>query len=452
MAADLGATSLADVHQEELDQTLQELATLVPAGTNYNSRSLGVPVLDALLDVFTLKPRVPSHAQSDVQHQSRPPSDLIPLREQQNSEDEEMLRNDMGGGNDGLEEPQVPSTVLDSSGVLLAGPSPRIQRPSPVVEVSSSLSASGKSQLLYYLTALAVLPHSCGEIPVGGRDAAVVFVDTDGRFNADRLRMVGRGIVQSRQGRRARREVSEDDLETVLASSLQHVHVLRPQSSSALLATLRSLDAYLFDLPRHRSASRPLHMIAIDSATAFFWQDRLRDEVARAEDIGRSRDEIEREREQKQSFYLSDLYTDVARELKRLQGQLGCAVVYTATVSSGRSVINNDPSAAADPSQFAPQTFSLRPTLPAPWGTFPLLRLIVHRDSVRMFPPTMSAQDARNDAPLRQSVVRQGKFSAWVNAWGRDQWPRRVVDGIQASSGGVFSFYVRESGVEIPDE
>lgn len=62
----------------------------------------------------------------------------------------------------------------------------------------------------------------------------------------------------------------------------------------------------------------------------------------------------------------------------------------------------------------------------------------------------MSAYDARKDALMRQDVVHQGKFSAWVNAWGHEEWPRRVVDGIDALEGGCFSFYVRDDGVEIP--
>lgn len=329
------------------------------------------------------------------------------------------------------------------------------------MEISSSISAAGKSQLLYYLTALAVLPRTYGDIPVGGRDAAVIYMDTDGRFDSDWLRVVARGIAQQRQTQfesgAGREESTADDLESLLVSCFEHVHVFRPQSSSSLLATLRILDTYLFDLSSHRSASRPVHLLILDSATAFFWQDRLRDEVARTEDIGRPRADIEREREQKQSFYLSDLYADLVRELKRLQSRLGCAIVYTTTVSGGRPIQGSDshhPAGLFDP--YSPsvlsttRSLSLRPALPAPWGTLPNLRLIVHRDSVRPFPSTMSADDAEKEAPLRQDVVHQGKFSAWVNVWGHEGWPRRVVDGLAARNGGTFAFYVKGAGVEIP--
>lgn len=348
----------------------------------------------------------------------------------------------------------------DSSNVFFSSSAPRHKRPSPVVELSSSLSGAGKTQLLYYMTARAILPRTYGGISIGGLEAAVVWMDADDRFDVYRLRNVARELL-----RQARESVDEEmvdkdtelfshaQLTELLTLSLQHVHVFRPQSSSALLATLCTLDKYLYDLSRHHSASRPLHMLVIDSVTAFLWQDKLRDEVARTEEIGRSRAEIDQQRALKRTFHLSDLYTELVHELKRLQSRFGCAIVYTTTVSSGRPPVSNTSGQSGPPGPYdrpPSQTPSLRPALPAPWGTFPVLRLVVRRDTVRPFPPAMSAHDARRDASMRQSVVHQGKFSAWVNAWGREEWPRRVIDGVNWYNGGCFSFYVRATGVEIP--
>lgn len=424
-------------------QILHDLATVSLASSDNGSQLLGVPILDALLEVFMLKVMGPS---SDIlAHRSS--------RQQNIDEDEEMLlRGDEQEVElSGLEHAGPPSNAFSHSANSR-------KCPSPVLEISSSVSGAGKTQLLYHLTALSVLPRQHDDIWVGGHEAAVVYIDADDRFDAERLRTVTRGVLQKAQQSAAGESVGEnaapksladDDLEPLVTSSLQHVHVFRPQLSSALLATLSSLDAYLYDLLCHHSASRPLQMIAIDSATAFFWQDRLRDEVARTEDIGRPRAEIDQEREEKQSFYLSDLYAEIVKELKRLQDRFMCAVVYTTTVTGGRPPSTNK-SGLGPYDQTPSRTPSLRPALPAPWGTFPTLRLVVHRDTVRPFAPAMSAHDARRDAPMRQGIVRQGKFSAWVNAWGRDDWPRRVVDGVDFHNGGCFSFYVRETGVEIP--
>lgn len=383
------------------------------------------------------------------------------LFEQMITEDEEMILRRDNLHDEAAPPGDLPAQIArDSSNVFISSSTPRHKRPSPVVEISSSLSGAGKTQLLYYMTARAILPRTYGGISIGGLEAAVVWMDTDDRFDVHRLRNVARELL--RQARESADEevvdkvtepFSDAQLTELLTSCLQHVHVFRPQSSIALLATLCTLDKYLYDLSRHHSASRPLHMLVIDSVTAFLWQDKLRDELARTEEIGRSRAEIDQQRASKQTFHLPDLYAELVHELKRLQSRFGCGVIFTTTVSSGRPPASNNSgqSGPSDPYGRPPsKTPSLRPALPAPWGTFPVLRLVVHRDTVRPFPPAMSAHDARRDASMRQSVVRQGKFSAWVNAWGREEWPRRVIDGVNWYNGGCFPFYVRATGVEIP--
>lgn len=411
-------------------------------------------MIDALLEVFMQRLPGTSIETERQSYNTALPEQII------TEEEEILLRCD--NSDDETATPGDPPVQVgrDSSNVFFSSSAPRHKRPSPVVELSSSLSGAGKTQLLYYMTARAILPRTYGGISIGGLEAAVVWMDADDRFDVYRLRNVARELL-----RQARESVDEEmvdkdtelfshaQLTELLTLSLQHVHVFRPQSSSALLATLCTLDKYLYDLSRHHSASRPLHMLAIDSVTAFLWQDKLRDEVARTEEIGRSRAEIDQQRALKRTFHLSDLYAELVHELKRLQSRFGCAIVYTTTVSSGRPPVSNTSGQSGPPGPYdrpPSQTPSLRPALPAPWGTFPVLRLVVRRDTVRPFPPAMSAHDARRDASMRQSVVRQGKFSAWVNAWGREEWPRRVIDGVNWYNGGCFSFYLRATGVEIP--
>ncbi|QMW44307.1 hypothetical protein G4B11_007727 [Aspergillus flavus] len=215
------------------------------------------------------------------------------------------------------------------------------------------------------------------------------------------------------------------------------------------------MDKYLFDLTRHFSSARPLHTIIIDSASAFFWQDKLHDEVARTEDIGRPYEEIESERRKKKSFYLFDMYADLVAELKRLQRLFSCAVVYTTIAWSGRSMPGQisasgpaGPFPLFDPSDVPfSRTSSFRSSLPGPWGVFPTLRLVVQRDVVRPFPPAMTVHEAQREAPVRQEVVLKGRFVGWVNGWGREDWPRRVVEGLDEMDGGMFGFYVGTDGV-----
>lgn len=306
---------------------------------------------------------------------------------------------------------------------------PRLaNRSEPVVEISSSQSAAGKSQLLYYLTAVAILPSRLGDIRLGGRDAAVVFIDADGRFDASRLLTVARRIVQQKMKPQTMDREGElklhDDIENLLIDSLQHVHAFRPQSSTSLLATLHSLEPYLFNLPRHLSSNRHLHAILIDSMTAFFWQDKLRDQIARIEEIGHPRAEIERNRKERQSFYMADLHAELVKELKRLQHVFGCAVVHTTTAWVGRSSAGDLPGVVETATSF-------RCPLPAPWGLFPWLRVVVSSSS--------------------PSVGGKRRFSGCVNGWAREDWPRRFIEGAQRRNGGRFVFHANCDGVEMAD-
>ncbi|KAJ5288916.1 hypothetical protein N7478_001946 [Penicillium angulare] len=459
MAASLGATSLENVHHEGLNELLRDLANVYPSD-DFRGPSLGVPMLDALVNVFMLRTHgpVPESQHQDLNDQVQVQTVLQeqePDQQAFESDDEEMLLADQFD-----QETALPDDQAAHFNPLFSGSAYRNKRPIPVVEISSSLSAAGKSQLLYHLTALAVLPREYGRIPIGGQDAAAIFIDADDRFDVQRLQMIARGIMQKAlKSFQAQEEqesetaaVSTDDIEAVIISALKHVHVFRPQSSFALIATLSNLDTCLYDVSRHYSASRPIQMLAIDSVTAFFWQDKLRDNLARAEELGLPNEEIDKLRDQMKSFHFVDLYAEIVRELKRLQALFGCNVVYTTTVSGARPIKKaTDQDDPLGPYDLPPsRTPALRSALPAPWGTFPVLRLVVQRDPVRSFPPSMSAHDAKKDASMRQSAVSQGKFSAYVNAWGREEWPRRVIDGLKPYNDGSFAFYVREHAIEIP--
>ena len=316
----------------------------------------------------------------------------------------------------------------------------------PVVEITSPSSGDGKTQLLYLIAAVALLPSSFEGVPLGGRDTAVVVLDLDGRFDVDRLFDVARGLVEknlrpgqaSEEAAQRAQEgqgptVSESSVASLITAALQHVHIFRPQSSSASLATLRQLDAYLFDTTKHNSAARRLGAILLDSVSAFYYQDRLRDELARTEEIGMSAADIARARDGKTSFHLSVLYREIGEELRRLQNLFDCAVFYTTWGI-------NRVSGTAVP--------SFRPHLPPPWPTFPCVRIVVSRDSVRPFAPNASIVEMERDAPIRQSVVRQGKFSAWVDRWGEEHWAPSVIAALNRMDGrGGFAFWVRDDGV-----
>jgi hypothetical protein len=337
---------------------------------------------------------------------------------------------------------------------------PQNVRKCPVVEISSPSSGAGKTQLLYYIIALSILPESFQGIPLGGSNAAVVVLDTDMRFDVHRLAKVTGAIVNRKANQvkqvpvadteKAMEDVimQDGDYGHLIRDILQHVHIFRPQSSSALLSTVQSLSAYLLDLQQHVSATRMLHSIILDSASAFFWQDRLRENIARTEDIGRSAPEIEQDRKEGRTFHIQNIYQDIVNELKRLQTCFDCSVVFTTwgISSASKSTSARDRHGVSSVIYTGPPSF--RPHLPFPWGTFPTLRLVVQRDAVRPFGLGTTIVEAETDAPIRQEVVCQGRFSAWVNFWGREEWANSTLNAIdRLPDRGSFPFWITDDGV-----
>ncbi|RDW67366.1 putative Rad51 family DNA repair protein [Aspergillus mulundensis] len=420
MAASFGEKLLQEVHEEGLDELLHDLRVLHRDHSGSTETRFGVAGIDELLGLFWPSSQSLHHIPSIGEHNAIDEVDDDPV-----------------------------AVDHDPTHFEVSVHPAFLSRPYPVLEISSTSSAAGKSEVLYYLTALTVLPFEFNGISLGGLNSAVVFIDADGRFDAERLHAIARGIVLDKL--RTEDKPSADlraAVESMLLASLQHIHVFRPQSSLALLATLQTLDAYLLNLPLHASANRALHAIVLDSATAFFWQDKLQDEVARTEDIGQSAAEIERRRRERETFHLADLYADLVASLKRLQGAFDCAVIYTATSFSGKSAEKPSmPHGSYNPLDTALNTPSFRSPLPSPWGLFPTLRLVLQREAVRPFPPGVTVQEAERDAPMRQEVVMRGEFLGSVNSWGREDWPQRILEALKRRGGGQFSFNVGRKGV-----
>ncbi|EED12200.1 Rad51 family DNA repair protein, putative [Talaromyces stipitatus ATCC 10500] len=328
------------------------------------------------------------------------------------------------------------------------------KRKLPVIEISSPSSGGGKSQLLYYFIAMSVLPSTFNGHKLDGRGGVAILLDADGRFDVRRLHDIIAGIV--------RHALSDADVSSntaidkainaLIHTTLQYVHIFRPQTSSSLLSTLNALDTYLLNHSQ-TTRSRPLQGIFLDSASAFYWTDRLRDEISRTQEIGLPATEIQRRRKGRTSFYMSVLYSNIAGELRRLQSLFGCAIVYTTWGITPRSSSSVE---GYGHIWSGPPTF--KPHLPSPWNsTFPDLRLVVQRDHVREYPATSTFSDWERDAAIRQDVVKRGKFSAWVDTSNlATTWVRGGGEDVLGAlrklpDNGGFPFWVREDGVFMDD-
>ncbi|KAL1961416.1 hypothetical protein VTO42DRAFT_144 [Malbranchea cinnamomea] len=432
-AAAFGEKLLAEVQQESLADILCDVRNSVLEAFDGQDESscLGIKPIDELLQLFRVA--TASRPQGGQQQTGQPAAseEQVPVHD----------------GQEGYAPPER-SRALER---VPTGPR------DPIIEITSPSSGDGKTSLLYYITAIGVLPPSLDGVHLGGKGGTVVFLDTDFRFDAERLRDVLVRIVRDRMYAQDTTTQQEDQeantqikqaLELTVGECLRHVHVFRPQSSLALLATIRSLESYLL-AGDHVSHARKVHAIVLDSASAFYWQDRREAEllsipgVREERKVGGSTASVSTS--ESEIMTMSQVSQETISSLRHLQRIFCCAIVYT-TWGLQRASHPRPYYSGQDPSAHSiPDSLSFRPYLPRPWPTFPTLRLVVQRDAVRPFAPLMSIDEAERDAPSRQGVVARGEFSAWVDMWGSENWAPGVAERVAGK--GTFGFWVRSDGV-----
>ena len=267
----------------------------------------------------------------------------------------------------------------------------------PFIELISAGCGGGKTHLLYYMTALAILPRTHRGIMLNGKDSAVVVLDTDCRFDFQRLTEVMSHYVISHlkssfslsqpvNGAQSLTTGKSKAIHDLIQSSLSHVHIFRPWSHASLLSTVSSLPMYLFHSTSHASINRPLHSIILDSASAFFWQTRTEEDIAR---FSESR-----------ALSTNEVYASLARQLTDLSRTFSCAIITTSW-----SLLST--------SQTAQGAQSMRSSLPSSWSLLPTLRLGVRRIPVTPFSEATSVEDALVEKGRRASTINGGKFEAW---------------------------------------
>jgi len=230
------------------------------------------------------------------------------------------------------------------------------------------------------------------------------------------------------------------------------------------VSTLHALPAYLLAPPEkalHYSGNRKIGLLVLDSASAYFWQERMSAEVA-----GLARDDDDDfealqgrfpphniaeepsprndDREAKHANAQED--KDIAAALRATQALFGCPVVYTTITLSNSN--------ASTTSTSANDSIPLQNSLAAPLSplptSFPTLRLLCSRNAVKRFPANMGVSALLQDRGARQAVVEKGAFRVDVvpggSVWGRDEGLRERLRmcgreargfGVEIGSGGV---------------
>ncbi|EXJ88832.1 hypothetical protein A1O3_01896 [Capronia epimyces CBS 606.96] len=343
--------------------------------------------------------------------------------------------------------------------------SEQIKAKPPTIELSSRKSGAGKTNLLYYLCTLAALPQD-----IGGKSATVVYIDSDARFSATRLmQIMQHHIITARQSttdaanntenttttdlsvpKGTTAEVKDRDTDTEIAlEALQHIHVFRPQSSSQVVSVLDSLPSYLLDRSRHPSFYRGLSLVVLDSATAFYWQDRFDRDMAR---LGLASPGVD-----VSSSPGPSPTAEIIERLKAIQHRFECVVAFSTNHPSPPPVQSYPSRSARVHARGGNQSQDQIPTTPsaplslAPavtsWTSYATLTLDLSRAQILQFAPHMTLEECLRDADKRVEAVRHAQFIAKV----RDG-PGQLT-GIQPERDpgrpAAFTFKIGDDGVDV---
>ena len=304
-------------------------------------------------------------------------------------------------------------------------------KPPLVIEITGATACSGKTQLLYHLISISLLPVQYSDIADFGKGYAVVLLDLSSRFSILRLYNVMYDRISSICSTNSF-TLPHADLSSLISDSLMHLHVFRPQEASSLQATLDSIPPYLLNQhPLHVSANRPLGLMGINDLSAFLWQDRLdgdeESHLSTTTSKGKANNNL-----------LLQRYRSLVSSLRQIQQVFSCTILATNWgLAPTTSVANRR---------------SLRPHLPSVWNNLCTVKLIIERDRVPKFGPGISAEEAANERQQRWGAVEQSGFSGRINWWGSENWRDEVREGLGSlKRGGSFQFIVTNMGIIVND-
>ncbi|XP_076233270.1 X-ray repair cross complementing 2 [Calliopsis andreniformis] len=138
--------------------------------------------------------------------------------------------------------------------LFLKGP-----RDTDVVEISGH-GSTGKTLLLSQMLAKCILPNRSGSVRrINGCDASAILINTDHHFQVSKMIQLMTDIVDT-----AARDTNSDD---IVRNSLQNLRIVDCYDSEQFLSSLRTLEDLFIGNPA-------IALLAIDSVTAYYWQDR----------------------------------------------------------------------------------------------------------------------------------------------------------------------------------
>ena len=129
----------------------------------------------------------------------------------------------------------------------------------------------GKSHLLMHFIMTCVLPVSHLGVQLHGWDKSAILIDLDHTFDVHRFRHLLINRIKTHI------PASDENLDLFVDLLLRKLHVFRPASSVQFAVTAANI-------PNYHSSSMPrdeIGLVAIDSLSSFYWQDRFLGEQPR---------------------------------------------------------------------------------------------------------------------------------------------------------------------------
>jgi hypothetical protein len=248
-----------------------------------------------------------------------------------------------------------------------------------------------------------------------------VYIDADGRFSARRLAQILERHIKSSSPEQA--TPTDEQVQTAITEALNHIYVFRPHSSSQLLSTVLGLSEFLLDGHRHQSIHRPLGLIVLDGATAFYWQDRF-DSVAARLEAPHLRYDSE----------APSTTAQIIAGFKTLQQRFECAVAFSTVYPS---------SPPQQPKSGAPAASGPNESAISPWTNYAVLTMSLSRVAIPQFASPMDMDACLRDREKRLEAVKKGKFVASVV--GKIKGRTEAVN----TGGSLLAFRITTDGVEI---
>ncbi|KAK6544087.1 hypothetical protein TWF694_000798 [Orbilia ellipsospora] len=348
-----------------------------------------------------------------------------------------------------------------------------------IIEISSDRPCVGKTQLLYHLACVTLLPESWNGINLDGKDGAVVFIDCDGRFDILRLMEMICHYLQSRLSLAIQycesqlnsrdtemqnpqvEDQDNDDIEEYLQLltsidsthivelteyALTNLHVYQPTSPSELLEIISSLPGYLTSSQDHSSHDQALSLLLIDGISAFYWLERSTPSNPATLNQAFS-DDLPTE-PPKPQLSLQSRYEKVTSDLITISTRFGANIVITNIhiPTANHSNNHNGGGGGVNP---APPSYPRH--LPACYTYSPRFlsaRIILSLDIVAPFHADIELKNAWKERGMRMEVVGKAGVSAWVEGAG----VRKGESRRDKAEGGWFWFRIGEEGVRFGAE